>query len=491
MKTIAIFFVFVLVSSLGAVEDEVNIDIAMQHVEQLAEYAPRLAGSTYADDETMGGVYSAALYIAETLKSYGYCVEIEEFQFTTFQITELTLVIDFDGDFSTYDQLDLSKKTIPPTVRHSDINHDITAPLALFEETIDIAGKIPVFEYWTYYDPAYGDIVGHSNLTLVYKEDEPAFVGHFRETFTISYKDYLEIKEQKTANTVVWVKFSSHSEEVTGYNVVGIKQGGDENVILCAHYDSVYTEGAIDNGSGVAALLETARILSGKRTDKTVYFVFFDAEEIGLLGSEAFVAAHDLSNSVCINVDSIASGDTVCVGGTSRYEDFWGPHFFTDPDLDAYVASLAEGILGYRPEQFYLESVGGYSDFVTFTGEGIPASNITTMDKEAAKIPAITEEKVSDHSIVWVRGGKVVYFQEDRFSKVIPYIHTSFDDLAHFDEEIFYDTTRVVAEAAYQLSSVSEREVDLVHVLAIGVTVLAAGFIIYVVQHKRGTGARK
>lgn len=482
---LAVFFLVVLVSSLGAVKDEVSLEKAVPHVEKLSEYSPRLAGSKTADDEVIGGAYSAALYIVETLEKYGYHVEIEEFQFTTFQITEFTVIIDFDGDFSTPDQLDLSEKAIPPTVRHSDIYHDVTAPLVLFEETTDFAGKIPVFDYWMFYDPEYSGIVGHSDIALVYKIDEPAFVCRFREAFVISYQDYLEIKERKTAETVVWVKFSSHSEEVTGYNVIGVKKGGNENIILCAHYDSVYTDGAIDNGSGVAAVLETARILSDKHTKATVYFVFFDAEEIGLLGSEAFVAAHELPRSVCINVDSIASGDTVYVGGGPQHEDMWPPHFSTDLYLDSYVASVAAQVLGYTPERWFLEYVGGYSDFVSFTEKGIPSTDISTMDKEATKIPAVSEEKISDHSIIWVRGGRTVYYQEDRFSKVIPHIHTSHDDLAHFDEELFYEGTQVVAEATYRLSVLSEERVEAVHVGLVGI----AALVVYVVWHViRGRG---
>lgn len=469
MKAVFVIVIVVCISSVGTVTDEVNLEKAMDHVHELVEYSPRLAGSETADDNIIGGGYSAALYLYETLKSYGYDVEIEEFPITTFQITEVAVIVDFDGDFSTPDQMDLTDKVIPPTVRHGDVFYDVTAPLVFLEDSTDIEGKVPVFDYWLYYNPDYTDIVGHSALSFVYKEGEPAFAARFRETFSLSYKDYLVMKQKRTPDTYIRVKFSSHTKEVEGYNVVGYRQGGTRKVILAAHYDSVYTDGAIDNGSGVAALLETARILSGKRIDATVYFVFFDAEEIGLLGSEAFVAAHELSQSVCINVDSIASGDTVYVGGTPRYEEMWPPYYCTDAGLDLYVGSIAEEILGYTPERWYLEDAGGYSDFVTFAREGIPSTDITTMDKEAAKIPAVSAEKLSENAFTWLRGGKVVYYQEDRLAKVIPHIHTSFDDVDHFDEELFYDATLVVAEAAYKLSTTAEGEVEPAHIALVGV----------------------
>ncbi len=58
-----------------------------------------------------------------------------------------------------------------------------------------------------------------------------------------------------------------------------------------AHYDTVRDcPGADDNGSGVAGLLEIARVLADHRPERTVRLCFFAAEEVGLMGSEAHVA---------------------------------------------------------------------------------------------------------------------------------------------------------------------------------------------------------
>jgi Zn-dependent M28 family amino/carboxypeptidase len=59
-----------------------------------------------------------------------------------------------------------------------------------------------------------------------------------------------------------------------------------------AHYDSVPgSPGADDNGSGVAALLELARVLAPHRFRRSVLLAAFDMEEIGLLGARALVPA--------------------------------------------------------------------------------------------------------------------------------------------------------------------------------------------------------
>ena len=93
----------------------------------------------------------------------------------------------------------------------------------------------------------------------------------------------------------------------------------DEYVFAGAHYDSRseewYTEsaGADDDASGTAALLEIARLLDGCPTRRSVRLLFFSNEEVGTVGSEAYVM--DLPDDVpvealkvYVNVDMIAYG---------------------------------------------------------------------------------------------------------------------------------------------------------------------------------------
>ncbi|MFN7131135.1 MAG: M28 family peptidase, partial [Myxococcales bacterium] len=61
-----------------------------------------------------------------------------------------------------------------------------------------------------------------------------------------------------------------------------------EVILVAAHYDAFYG-GADDNGSGVAAVVELARVLSRHRFARTIRFVGFDLEELGLVGSTRYV----------------------------------------------------------------------------------------------------------------------------------------------------------------------------------------------------------
>ncbi|GHB50659.1 M28 family metallopeptidase [Mongoliitalea lutea] len=96
---------------------------------------------------------------------------------------------------------------------------------------------------------------------------------------------------------------------VNGKNIVGIIPGfdpqlKDEVIVIGAHYDHVGFEilpsgtkrifpGADDNASGVAGMLEIARmIIEGEeRPKRTLVFIAFDAEESGLIGADRFVKA--------------------------------------------------------------------------------------------------------------------------------------------------------------------------------------------------------
>ena len=88
-------------------------------------------------------------------------------------------------------------------------------------------------------------------------------------------------------------------EEVDVKNVAGILRGGDNILVVGAHYDhlgygqsgsldeklNVIHNGADDNASGVAGMLETASMLKAQPLNATVLFVAFTAEETGLGGS--------------------------------------------------------------------------------------------------------------------------------------------------------------------------------------------------------------
>jgi hypothetical protein len=84
-----------------------------------------------------------------------------------------------------------------------------------------------------------------------------------------------------------------------GVDVIGTLQGSGsplEEVLLSAHYDGVPScEAADDNGSGVAGVLESARVLALAQFNRTIVLACWDQEEDGMLGSAAYATRADTS----------------------------------------------------------------------------------------------------------------------------------------------------------------------------------------------------
>lgn len=101
-----------------------------------------------------------------------------------------------------------------------------------------------------------------------------------------------------------------HMQGRDGVNVIATQTGTldpDALFIIGAHYDSVGNPGADDNASGTAAIMEIARVLSQFETDYTIRYIAFDMEELGLLGSRAYVADHPAEDvRGMISMDMIA-----------------------------------------------------------------------------------------------------------------------------------------------------------------------------------------
>jgi Zn-dependent M28 family amino/carboxypeptidase len=112
-------------------------------------------------------------------------------------------------------------------------------------------------------------------------------------------------------------------QSVVSHNIAGVVTGAghpDERVIYTAHWDhlgvgapdargdKIYN-GAVDNGTGVAVVLELARrFAAGPRPDRSVMFLAVTAEEQGLLGSEYYAAnpLYPLATTVAdINMDAL------------------------------------------------------------------------------------------------------------------------------------------------------------------------------------------
>ena len=91
---------------------------------------------------------------------------------------------------------------------------------------------------------------------------------------------------------------AGRSQQVTAHNVVAELPGSDPDagwIVVCGHYDGHdIAQGAQDNATGTAIVLESARLLAPLRAHLRagIRFVLFSGEELGMFGSQAYVRAH-------------------------------------------------------------------------------------------------------------------------------------------------------------------------------------------------------
>ncbi len=177
----------------------------------------------------------------------------------------------------------------------------------------------------------------------------------------------LEPAVQKTTGLL-----ARYQSAATVENILARKKGTATGpaVLLAAHYDSVPSgPGAGDDGAGVAAILETARALqAGPALRNDVIFLITDAEEVGLLGAQAFIAEHPWAKDagVVLNIDNRGTSGAVVMYETSA-NNGWLIHQLADAAPQPRASSLAHAVSQRMPNS---------SDMRVFKEAGIPGLNL-------------------------------------------------------------------------------------------------------------------
>ncbi|MFC1499647.1 M28 family peptidase [Candidatus Zixiibacteriota bacterium] len=182
------------------------------------------------------------------------------------------------------------------------------------------------------------------------------------------------------------------TDHMTGYNVVGVLKGSDpqrmdEYVCYSAHLDhlgmgegegDVIYNGAVDNASGVAAVLNLADVLARlpeQMRARSFMFALVTAEESGLLGSGMLALDPPVPDTQIVsvlNLDSMnmwgETDDIVLVGG--ERSDLWD------------VVSEAAATLDMEVKPDPRPEVGGFfrSDHFSFAKVGVPATSLGAGD---------------------------------------------------------------------------------------------------------------
>ncbi|RYG47080.1 M28 family peptidase [bacterium] len=176
-------------------------------------------------------------------------------------------------------------------------------------------------------------------------------------------------------------------------NVVAVIKGLDPKlsnqvVMVTAHYDHLGTRatgegdrinnGANDNASGVATMIETARLLAAKPPKRTLVFVAFWGEERGLLGSSHYAKnpVFPLKDTIAdINLEQMGRTDDSDQGNRKLTADITGAKF---SEVSAILAAAfkAKGLklnLDAKPNEAYFVA----SDNAALAVAGVPAHTLS------------------------------------------------------------------------------------------------------------------
>ncbi|MGW6026812.1 M28 family metallopeptidase [Streptomyces sp. NPDC055099] len=180
--------------------------------------------------------------------------------------------------------------------------------------------------------------------------------------------DYVKGKLDEAGFTTSLQEFTSNGK--TGYNLIADWPGGDADQVVMAgsHLDSVDSgPGINDNGSGSAAILETALTVAREqyKPAKHLRFAWWGAEELGLVGSSHYV-------------DKLPAGERSKIKGYLNFDMIGSPNpgyfvYDDDPTIEKTFKDFYGGLdLATEPD----EEGDGRSDHAPFKDAGVPVGGL-------------------------------------------------------------------------------------------------------------------
>lgn len=189
-------------------------------------------------------------------------------------------------------------------------------------------------------DPQFTEDLGEMarNMTYAFVKNNPDRVAGSKEAEMASVWLFDALKDRGLDPKVQMFEFDWNGLK-NGRNIYAIDQGSkitDEYFLFMAHYDVVpdTIEGANDNGAAIAMVLAFASYFQTHAHNRSIIYAFVDAEEVGLIGSQAFAEeiAQELNIVAGINFEMVGYE-----GYSSLYVDSLG---FQRGQADASLIDL-------------------------------------------------------------------------------------------------------------------------------------------------------
>ena len=420
-----------------------------RHLEELQRIADRHDGNRAALTE---GYEASARYVERTLKRAGYEVTRDPFTFG-FEVIDAEALTLGTGETFAVDQMQYAPSTAEGGVTApGSVPNDVTGCTADSWAGVEATGTIAVISRGacSFAEKAIAAQAAGAIGAVVYNNVEEMLFGTLGEEGLVDIPvagagqaDGAAIVAAVAAGTPLTLEVRYHVEEEESFNVIAeTKAGRDDNVVvLGAHLDGVEDgPGLNDNGSGSAVLLEVAvQLAKQKKLNNTVRFAWWGAEELGLIGSTAYV--EELAGqegeldriATYLNFDMVGSPNYVIGVYDADQSTYEAP--VDVPPGSAETEAVFTGYFDSRDQAWVDTEFSGRSDYQAFILNGVPASGLFTGADDIK-----TDEEVA------LFGGTAGIRHD-------PNYHTPADDLSNVSREAIGIMAPAVAFATASLAT--------------------------------------
>lgn len=358
----------------------------------------RLAGTQGYDD--------SAAYVMAKMQTAGYNVSTFEFTFQLVSERTPSELVQIAPTSTTYvNGVDFATMSYSGS---GDVTAQVSTPANLGCNAIDFAGfpagRIALISrgVCTFRTKATNAAAAGAPAVLVYNNRAELLNGTLGEPrFTHPVVGLTQALGQQLVALVpggltMRVKTDTIAEMRTTRNVIAETSGGDPNrvIVIGAHLDSVSRgPGINDNGSGSAAILEVAETFASQQRDtrNKLRFMWFSAEELGLIGSTRYVNSLTQAEldriELNLNFDMIGSPNYVRFvydGNNSAFPV--GTGSAAGPAGSGAIEELFHSYFASQGLASAETPFSGRSDYGPFIAKGIPAGGLFT-GAEGIKTP--------------------------------------------------------------------------------------------------------
>lgn len=373
----------------------VTVEATMAHLQKFQDIADqhgsRAAGTS--------GYEASAAYVEQTLQGAGYQTQRQYFTFTYQEVLQDTL-----AEVSpTARDIEHAPMSYSPSTPEGGVTSEVVTPTvatgcdASEYAGAQVTGKIVLVSrgVCAFSQKALAAAEAGAAAAVVYNNTDGALNGTLGEP----NDDYLPIAgitqadgqallaELAAGPVVMTYNLQQIIEERETFNVTAeTKTGRSDNVVMLgAHLDGVHDgPGINDNGSGSAAILETAvQLAKVNKLNNKVRFAFWGAEEIGLLGSTHYVNdlvennPAELKNlAVYLNFDMVATPNYII--GVYDADQSTYPAPVEVPEGSIAAEKVFTDYFNSGGQAWVDTEFSGRSDYQAFIENGVASSGLFT-----------------------------------------------------------------------------------------------------------------